>query len=184
MTNREKWGLGIVFVLGVIYMATKKAKTLTKGPYNKEDDINLLILPFRDKVKTLIQRLKNKGFDPVLRDSGRTAKEAAVFANKGTGILKSLHLTGAAADIISRSKGWSSPEFFQALGKEAKALGLTWGANKKYGGDFNTKNDQPHVQAIPIALQNQYRALTSDDARIKFIRLYYDEIEPDASLIV
>ena len=121
----------------------------------------------------ILSNLIEKGFDPVLIDSVRTQKEADANAKKGTGIAKSLHLYGAAGDIISGSKGRKDNKFNAALILESKRLGLTSGANKKYGGDFPTKHDVAHVQAIPIKLQSAFRSLVTVAARDAFIANYF-----------
>jgi hypothetical protein len=169
MTREQKiWlGIGIAFVL-LAGVGTEEAVRNYYSKY-KEDDVNLLLPTFRQRVLALLVRMRNRGFDPIVFDTKRTAAEAAANAAKGTGIVNSLHLTGAASDIISGSKGWSDPAFFEALGEEAKKLWLTW------GGTFS-KYDPSHVQAIPVSLQNAYRALNTDAARDAFIEKYYETI--------
>jgi hypothetical protein len=82
------------------------------------------------------------------------------MARIGTGIRDSMHIYGAAADIIDRQKLWKNPAFFAALGREAKKLGLTW------GGDFG---DPPHIQALPVSGQNGLRRapVASRDAYVQ-----------------
>lgn len=168
MTRNQKiWlGVGIAFIL--LAGGTEEVVRNYSSRY-KEDDVNLLLPTFRQRVLALLVRMRVRGFDPIVFDTKRTAAEAAANAAKGTGIVNSLHITGAAADIISASKGWSDPAFFKALGEEARKLWLTW------GGTF-TKVDGPHVQAIPVSLENSYRTLTNDAARDAFVSRYYESI--------
>lgn len=121
-----------------------------------EDNIELLLPSFRDVVIELMDRMRDLGYDPLLFDGLRTPAEAARNAAKSTGIVGSMHLYGCAADIICGEHNWSCKDsgckFFQRLGREAEALGLTW------GGRF-TKVDQPHVQGIPVAKQATMRRM-------------------------
>jgi GNAT superfamily N-acetyltransferase len=111
-------------------------------------DPSRLLPSFARKVDLLIQRLRAQGFDPIFWEGYRTPERAADMARIGTGIRDSMHIYGAAVDIIDRNKLWKNPAFFRALGREAKALGLYW------GGDFG---DSPHVQALPVSAQNGLR---------------------------
>lgn len=109
-----------------------------------------LVRSFRTRIARLLNRMRRRGFTPCMRSGFRTRKEAARNARKGTGIADSMHCYGVAADIICGERGWRHPEFFQALGEEAEALGLVW------GGDWR-RRDYPHVQAIPVSAQNRIR---------------------------
>lgn len=120
--------------------------------YRKEDDISLLLPSFRRRVEKLLERMRARGFTPVLRDGYRTPKQAAANARRGTGIRQSMHCYGAAADIICGHHGWNHPEFFRALGQEAERLGLIWGGRWR-------SRDFPHVQAVRVRDQNALRAL-------------------------
>ena len=121
----------------------------------KSDSLDLLLPSFRKKVDLLLAAMVEAGFDPIPFDTFRTAEEAAANARIGKGIVNSMHEYGAAVDIISGSKGWNHPKFFIELGKQAEALGLTW------GGRF-TRVDKPHVQAIPYKHQNKLRSLPKE----------------------
>jgi hypothetical protein len=100
----------------------------------RQSDINLLWLPFREKVALLLEAMRRRGYDPVIFESLRTEKRQAWLYGYGrthhkgrkpvTFTLKSRHLPGKAADIISKSKLWNHPAFFDALKDEAKRLGL------------------------------------------------------------
>lgn len=130
----------------------------------KADDIELLLPTFRRKVRELLLAMGELGYEPVLRDSLRTAAEAAKNAQAGKGTVDSMHLYGVAADIICNKHGWdchrAKPpcKFFNDLGREAEALGLTWGRHFK-------RSDDCHVQAVPVRLQDKIRAARDESAR-------------------
>lgn len=169
MTRNQKiWlGFGVAFVL-LAGVGTEEVVRNYKLRY-KEDDINLLLPAFRQRVFLLMQRLIARGFDPVIVDTKRSATEAAANAAKNTGIVNSLHITGAAADIVSNAHDRNSAAFNAAYEEEIKRLYLTWGGRW-------ARVDVAHVQAIPVALENQYWALTNDTARNNFIQRYYDSL--------
>lgn len=97
-------------------------------------DIESLYAPFRAKVKLLLQNMEAKGYDPVVFEALRTPERHKWLYGIGrthdldrkpvTWTMHSLHLTGKGADIISHSKGWNWPEFFDALEHEAEKLQL------------------------------------------------------------
>ncbi len=122
----------------------------------RTDDITLLLPSLQPVVQALLDRMADLGYKPHLFDTLRTPEEALKNARRGTGVQKSMHLYGAAADIICSDHLWSckakSCKFFTVLAREAKALGLYAGADF---GDF------PHVQALPFtpAAQNALRSL-------------------------
>jgi hypothetical protein len=131
-------------------------------------DTALLQPAFRQKVRRLMARMLARGHDAIIRETYRTPARAMLMAKRGTGakiradgtIPVGMHQLGLAVDIVSKSRMWSPPAAFWAdLGKEAKALGLTWGGlwrNPKTG---KLGRDKPHVQAIPVAKQNAMRTL-------------------------
>ena len=71
-----------------------------------------------------------------------------------TRTLKSYHLRGKAVDLVAWRNGrltWevdALTEVGMAMKKASKELGIpiTWGALKKYGGNWNTFNDMAHFQ--------------------------------------
>ena len=171
MNKRNKILLGIgLIIVGVLLPTQKKSKY-------KEDDINLLLPSFRNKIEQLLNRMRQRGFDPILFDTFRTQAEADKYAAKGVGIKGSMHVLRAAADIISASTGWSNPKFFTALGHEANILNLTW------GGEFQPdKKDYDHVQAIPVNLEHAFRLLPSDLSRDSFILNYYAGLDTNPNI--
>jgi hypothetical protein len=121
----------------------------------KSDDLDLLLPSFRLKVDLLLTGMRASGYDPIPFDTFRTKMEAAKNAASGKGIINSMHEYGAAVDIICGKNGWNNPAFFNELGRQAEALGLTW------GGRFS-KVDKPHVQAIPVKNKNRLRTIPED----------------------
>ncbi len=119
----------------------------------------------RQAVEVLCRRMKRRGFDPLVWETGRSeAREAALDA-KGAGSKGiSMHRYGAAADILSKSRMWDWPEFYVALCEEAEKIGLTSGHRWK-------RVDSVHVQALPVPQQAVFRKLKPED-RDAFIRVY------------
>ncbi len=136
------------------------------------DDVDLLLPSFAIVVRRLLDAMRARGFDPVPFDTLRTPKEAAKFATKGVGSRNSMHLYGAACDVICGAHGWDCREhkclFFGTLGSEAEALGLTW------GGRFRDRTgrkrfDGPHVQACTVAQQGAVRAISDWHERDRLV---------------
>jgi hypothetical protein len=123
-------------------------------------DPKLLLPSFADTLEVLFQRMRARGFDPCLHEGYRTPARAAELDRQGKGKSDSLHIYGAAADIVSCSTQWSDPKFFRALGAEAEALGLTWGGRFMDG-------DSNHVQAVPYEAENELRVSTNPDVVAK-----------------
>jgi hypothetical protein len=117
-------------------------------------DPKKLLPGFAKKIETLMQRMRARGFEPELWEGRRSASRAKALSVVGTGVADSMHIYGAAVDIVDKNKLWNaSPAFWAALGEEAERLGLTWGGRW-------TKVDKPHVQAIAVSKQNAFRAMT------------------------
>jgi hypothetical protein len=97
-------------------------------------DIRSLWEPFRRKVERLLDRLTERGFDPIIFEAVRTRERQEWLYGYGrthhkhskpvTWTMNSRHLSGKAVDIISKSKLWNWPEFYAALKTEARRLGL------------------------------------------------------------
>lgn len=162
-------------------------------PKFKEADIELLLPTFREHVRSVLARMRVRGFKPVLIDGLRTPAQAKVNATKKTGIDNSMHIFGAAADIICEEHGWSCDErdkktkkrlheckFYPTLGAEVKADGSVWGGD--WDGDAvadKHDTDLVHMQgleATPVR-QNEMRALGTDPsslpARDALVKAYY-----------
>lgn len=139
----------------------------------RADDVDLLLPSFAIVVRRLLAAMTARGFDPVPFDALRTPKESAKYAARGVGSKDSMHLYGAACDVICGQHGWDCKRhkcsFFASLGIEAEKLGLTW------GGRFKTRYDAPHVQACTVAQQNAVRSIADWGERDKFVsRLLVD----------
>jgi peptidoglycan LD-endopeptidase CwlK len=113
----------------------------------RDVDPEHLVSYVADRVLLICKRLRAKGFDPVLFEGLRsvqrqrwlygqgrsklqclTAGISPAYAHPGnivTWTLKSFHIQGKAADIISKTRGWNWPEFFDALAYEAGQVGMT-----------------------------------------------------------
>lgn len=133
----------------------------------KADDVGLLLPSFQPVARALLKRLEMLGYEPVPRDTLRTPAEALANAAKGTGIVDSIHLHGAAMDVICGVHGWDCVkhgcDFYNVLGREARNHGLVW------GGDWR-RVDKPHVQCVTVAEQKALRALATWDEKDDFVR--------------
>ena len=99
-----------------------------------QNDMRLLWEPFQKKIEVLLERMKKRGFDPKVFETKRSLDRQKWLYGYGrthhigckpkTWTMKSRHISGKAADIISKSKFWNWPEFFSALRHEAVTLGL------------------------------------------------------------
>lgn len=133
----------------------------------KADDVDLLLPSFRPLARKLLVALKERGFNPVPRDTLRTKGEAAALAAKGTGVPDSMHCYGAAMDVICGEHGWGCQEhgceFYAALGEIAESLGLTWGGRWR-------RRDLPHVQCVRVIEQETLRSFATEVERDAYVR--------------
>lgn len=136
------------------------------GPMLKagvDRDPKKLAPPFARKVEKLFQRLRARGYQPMLWEGYRTPARAAQLAKDGTGIALSMHSLGLAVDVVdgsNPSNPWNaSPGFYKAVGEEAENLGLIWGGRWP-------KADMPHIQAIPVSQQTAFRAMTASERNL------------------
>jgi peptidoglycan L-alanyl-D-glutamate endopeptidase CwlK len=114
-------------------------------------DVQLLVPYVAERVIMIIDAMEARGFDPYVYESLRTidrqrwlycqgrsqaeCRKAGVpakclgwahpDAKKVTWTLKSKHLVAKAADVISKSRLWGWPEFYDALKQEAAKVGMT-----------------------------------------------------------
>lgn len=121
-----------------------------------------LLPPVRERVERLMAWLREDGYEPVLHETYRTPQRAAQLAGSGNGtaIPDSMHCYRIAADIICARHKWGCKNhrcaFFDVLHAKALALGFTRvrltepKTGRKYW-------DGPHVQAVPVAVQNRVR---------------------------
>lgn len=114
---------------------------ISRDPY-------LLIPAFAERLQALFNAMRAEGWDPVFSEGWRSLERAQLLNERGVGTSDSIHTVGAAADIDSQKDGTSNPDFYIALGRNAEALGLTW------GGRFTNRDDRRHVQAIVV--KDQY----------------------------
>ncbi len=123
-------------------------------------DPQLLLPAFAAKVETLFQRLRKQGHDPMLFEGYRSPERAQRLSDKGTGIKLSMHIYGAAVDILDAEGMWSaSRDFWDAIGDEAEALGLT--VLYRNG----RRRDRPHVQAVAVKDQHKFRGMSEAERR-------------------
>ena len=120
-------------------------------------DPGLLLEPFRLRVENLCAALLDAGHEPRLWETFRTEARCELLKERGTSRsgTRSMHRHGVAADLICRRHMWDCGEhgcdYFLAQGRLARVVGLYW------GGDWRSFKDRPHVQAIPVRLQNRVR---------------------------
>jgi len=100
----------------------------------RETKLVLLVPYFRNRVIALLDRMKARGFDPVVFETRRSKKRQQYLYWIGRRIQKnrkpvtwtmnSRHNVGKAVDIISGEYGWNDKAFFDALAEEANIQGL------------------------------------------------------------
>jgi hypothetical protein len=154
------WKLLVVGGAAVLLFGGGTAAYVYGGPSLRpgvDRDPKKLLPGFAKKLNVLFIRMRARGYQPMLWEGRRAAERAAALAQKGTGIVLSMHILGAAVDIVDGSTPdpWkASPGFWNALGEEARKLGLTW------GGDWTSNKDVPHVQALAVNQQAAFRNMT------------------------
>lgn len=92
-------------------------------------DINTLQPYVRDRILAVMATMRAHGFDPVVFEAKRTVERQKWLYGIGrthhkdqrpvTWTLKSRHIAGKAADIISASRLWNWPQFYKTLKQEA-----------------------------------------------------------------
>jgi hypothetical protein len=126
-------------------------------------DPDELLPPVRASVERLIAWLREDGYEPALHETYRTPERGAALVAAGKSQVKggpSMHCYRIAADIICAKHKWGCANhrctFFDAL--HAKALGLGFTRVRLTEPKTGRKYwDGPHVQAVPVAVQNQVR---------------------------
>lgn len=142
---------------------------ITAGPRDRPGgavhcSLELLLPCVRERVERVLERMRADGHDPLVWESLRSEERAAELEQRGTGSRRSLHCYGAAVDIICAQRMWkASRKFWRDLVRHAEAEGLTCGARW-------SRVDLPHLQAVPVRLQNALRALATLDEREAFCR--------------
>lgn len=140
-----------------------------------QSDPKLLLPSVRIRVEAMIVVLRNEGQNPKLFETGRSPERAIWLGTTGKSRngVGSLHCLGAAADLIDAEHGWDNPAFFVALGRVAALYGMTWGGDWDANPDTKqTFDDRPHVQGVPVPMQNALRACRTFEARERFVAAY------------
>jgi peptidoglycan L-alanyl-D-glutamate endopeptidase CwlK len=109
--------------------------------------------PFRAKVETVLTRLRGRGFQSKIVFGWRSVAVQMELVRTGRPTVHfSFHNAqrpdgtpnAYAADIVDERWGWEPAaeenSYWEALGEEARALGLVW------GGDWRTFKDVAHIQ--------------------------------------
>lgn len=142
-----------VATIAVLVYAWRNRPVRTQRTHpDLESSLKVLNPIFAAKIRTLMARMERRGFDPMIWETGRTQERAVELAERGTGIVGSMHIYGLAVDIVSADELWgASAPFWAALQGEAINLGLTSGA--AFG-------DRDHIQALPTKFDADVRRST------------------------
>ncbi|MCX7099561.1 MAG: glucosaminidase domain-containing protein [Methylococcales bacterium] len=121
--------------------------------WSQEQKLESLNPIFREKVKTLLEKMKGRGFLPKIFYGWRSvAVQLDLYNKKRTKVKFSFHNAqlpnktpnSYAADIVDKRWGWGNDAekngYWKAIGEEANKLGLVW------GGDWKGFRDVAHVQ--------------------------------------
>lgn len=155
------WAVGA----GLLALLFSKKSYSFGGPELRagiDRDPKKLLPGFADKVEKLFQRMRARGFNPLLWEGYRTPERAAALhaANPTGAISDSIHSYGGAVDIVDGAflpeREGVSPGFWTALGEETEKLALTW------GGRFSN-HDVRHVQGVSVREQNAFRSATPSE---------------------
>jgi hypothetical protein len=149
----------------------------TKPPV--QNDITLLLPAFQPKVSAILDAMRSRGRDPILFETYRNEERCWYLLRAGTsknGVM-SMHRFRVAVDILDKKALWADPSFFRILGEETARAHLTWGGD--WDSNPKTKEsfyDGPHVQAIPVKLQSEFRALANDGERNEYLARYFARV--------
>jgi hypothetical protein len=130
----------------------------------KTDDVALLLPAFQPVVEKIFAHLQDLGFEPVVFDTLRTQAEADHNAAKGTGSKNSMHLYGAACDLVCNQHSWKCHVHGCKFYEQLRQLAL----KHAYIGP---EGDFPHFQALPVSQQALFRRLT-ESQRNAFARVW------------
>lgn len=120
-------------------------------------DLAELAPAFRERLERVLEQVEAQGYRTRVWETLRTPERGAWLKARGRSQSgrRSMHCLRAAADVICRRHRWDCDvhecRFFEALGRAARRAGLFW------GGDWRTIVDQPHIQAISVADQDELR---------------------------
>ena len=152
------------------------------------NDMATLIPAFRRKVETLMQMMRDRGWNPYVFETRRTKERAAELHARGTGSKDSMHIYDVAVDIVdadlhnvpkkTREGYWDAPaKFWADLEDCAVTIGLhrlyRAGVKHDVHDDVAQSWDKPHVQACSLADQNKLRRMTRDE-RAAYLQLKFD----------
>ncbi len=128
------------------------------------DDPALLLPSFQPVVERIFARMQDLGFQPIIFDTLRTQAEADRNAAKGTGSKTSLHLFGAAVDMICNRHGWAC---------KAKDCRFYDTLRKLYLKEcyIGPAGDMPHGQALPVGQQVNFRRLPPEQRDV-FVKVW------------
>lgn len=140
--------LALLAAGGSVLPPRRSIKPSKPGP---DRDWGKLQPEFARRLRLVFADLEARGWKPVLNEGWRSPERAAALAQAGSGVERSMHCYGLAADVREARSGWGDPLFFQALGAAAEAEGMTWGGRWK-------RADATHVQAVPVSEQARVRA--------------------------
>jgi peptidoglycan L-alanyl-D-glutamate endopeptidase CwlK len=132
--------------------------------WSEEQKLRSMHPDLRQKIQTVLQALKKRGYKPKIDNAWRARSVQAKPVQQGRSRVQfSFHNAqkpdgtpnAYAADIIDTRYGWrpeaATSGFWKALGGEAKKQGLYW------GGDWPKFRDLAHVQLLPSTELNRIR---------------------------
>lgn len=138
------------------------------------NDLGLLVPAFRERVELALADLRAAGYAPRVHETARSPERAKMLVAKGKSMAKgglSMHCYSIACDVICAKHTYycrdNSCDFFERYGVAAENRGLIW------GGRWTSINDRPHVQGVPIRLQDQIRAMPADEIA-EFVRKHLE----------
>lgn len=134
-------------------LAERIVKKYYAGEYDAPaaggNNISALDPRFQAPVSRVLSRLRDKGWDPVIRSGVRTQSEQDEKVAQGLSATRnSKHLDGLAADITDRKLGWDIPKdhpFWKDLQAIAEDEGLVSGARWRLEKD-GIDRDVAHIQ--------------------------------------
>lgn len=129
----------------------------SRGPIDR--DLGSLVPSMRAPLRRVLLRMKARGFEPRVWETGRSESRAKWLTQRGTGILMSMHRLGLAADIVEddNSPWHASPEFWSALHEEATREGFVVPLPSR---------DKPHLQAVEVREQRKAWAHEADSGAL------------------
>ena len=134
-------------------------------------DTDLLVPAFAERLSASLRALRGQGYQPVVHETLRSFERAEALAKAGRGTPLSMHCYGLAADVVCGDHHWDCRRhhwaFFDTMGACAEDVGLTWGGRWR-------REDLPHIQAVPVRLQESVRAHRSKRPAVldKLVRDY------------